>query len=482
MPALKASVEQKDGSGSASITGTPRVEPAPFHLQFDDFELIRDPSNPGTMFSDFDDGTSRNMMGGDWSYGWRDAPETSFDLVAPGRGGVGFAATVAGKTDASDDSRLTAHFAMDSSVADLSSYTGIRFWARGEGSFRVHTLQPTITDWDDYVTQLYQASSDWKPVVVPFRDLRQEGWGVTEDFTPQSLTGFSIEMFPAAGYPPRPPSALYEGMIRPLQSDSIRGVIWYQGESNALKAYTYRKLLPALIRKWRASWNQGDFPFLIVQLPNHGSIREEPSQSAWAELREAQFLTTKQVPNTGIAVTIDLGDPKDVHPHRKAEVGERLALLALGIAYKKSIVYSGPLYQSMSIDGNKIKVRFTNTGRGMEARGGNELTGFAIAGIDQQFHWAEASIDGVSVVVSSPAVPVPVAVRYAWADSPQCNLFIKDGLPASPFRTDNWPGMTINQIFPITPKRAAAQPDCSSPTTSGIGTPFGLIVGKQDVT
>jgi sialate O-acetylesterase len=440
-PALKPLSYQWDGSSPTTKAET--IGPKSFSLQFDDFELIRDPSSPGTLFSNFDDGTSRNTMGGEWSYSWQDAPETSFDLVAPGRGGVGFAATVAGKMDASAGSRLTAHFKADRSPTDLSSYAGIRFWVRGDGSFRVRTLQPTITDVDDYGTPLFQASSDWKPVVILFRDLRQEGWGVTEDFTVQSLTGFAIESFPGSDYPPRPPSGLYGGMITPLEPYSLRGVIWYQGESNALEAYQYRKLLPALIQSWRASWNQGDFPFLIVQLPNHGAIPEKPSESAWAELREAQFLTTKHVPNTGIAVTIDLGDPKDVHPHRKAEVGQRLAMLALGTTYKKPIVYSGPLFQSMTVAGNKIKIQFTNTGSALEARGGGPLTGFAIAGADQRFHWAEAMIDGGSVVVSSPEVPTPVAVRYAWGDSPSCNLFNKDGLPASPFRTDNWPGITL---------------------------------------
>lgn len=440
-PALKSIADQWDGSSPAKAAEA--IGRRSFNLQFDDFELIRDPSSPGTLFSNFDDGTSRNTMGGEWSYSWQDAPKTSFDLVAPGRGGAGFAATVAGKVDASDGSRLTAHFKADHSAADLSSYAGIRFWVRGDGSFRVRTLQPTITDVDDYGTPLFQASSDWKPVVILFRDLRQEGWGVTEDFTVQSLTGFAIESFPGSDYPPRPPSGLYGGMITPLEPYSLRGVIWYQGESNALEAYQYRKLLPALIESWRGSWNQGDFPFLIVQLPNHGAIPEKPSESAWAELREAQFLTTKQIPNTEIAVTIDIGDPKNVHPHRKAEVGQRLALLALGTTYKKPIVYSGPLYQSMTVERNKIRIRFKNTGSGMEARGGGPLIGFAIAGADQDFRWAEAAIDGVSVVVSSPEVLKPVAVRYAWGDSPRCNLFNKDGLPASPFRTDSWPGITL---------------------------------------
>jgi len=440
-PALKPFADQWDGS-SPPVTA-PAMGRRPFNLEFDDFELIRDPSSPGTVFSNFDDGASRNSMGGEWSYDWRAAPQTSFDLVAPGNGGTGFAARVAGTMDASDSPELTAHLKSDNSAADLSSYSGIRFWVRGDGSFRVRTLQPTIRDVDDYGTPLFQASSDWKPIVILFRDLRQEGWGVTEDFTPQSLTGFAIEAFPALGYPPRPPSGLYEGMIAPLEPYSMRGVIWYQGESNALEAYAYRKLLPALIQSWRASWNEGDFPFLIVQLPNHGAAPDQPSESAWAELREAQFLTTKQLPNTAIAVTIDIGDPKDVHPHRKAEVGQRLALLALGTTYQKPIVYSGPLYQSMTVEGNKIRIRFANAGSGIEARGGGPLVGFAIAGLDQQFHWAEATIDGVSVVVSSPEVPTPVAVRYAWGDSPRCNLFNTDGLPASPFRTDRWPGITV---------------------------------------
>jgi len=425
------------GAGKTSASGR-----TSFNLQFDDFELIRDPSSPGTAFSNFDDGTSRNSMGGEWSYDWQDGPETSFDLVAPGRGGTGFAARVAGNMDGSDDSRLTARFKPDNSATDLSSYTGIGFWVRGDGSFRVHTVQPTITDWDDYGTSLFQATPDWKPVVVLFSELCQEGWGVTKDFTQQALTGFVIESFPASGYPPRHASGLYGGMITPLEPYPLRGAIWYQGESNALQAYQYRKLLPALIKSWRASRNEGDFAFLIVQLPNHGAIPDEPTESAWAELREAQLLTTRQVPNTGIAVTIDVGDPKDVHPHRKAEVGQRLALLALGTTYKKPIVYSGPIYQSMTIEGNKIRIRFTNSGSRIEARGSGQLVGFAIAGADRKFHWAEAAIDGFSVVVSSPDVPVPVAVRYAWGDSPRCNLFNEGGLPASPFRTDDWPGIT----------------------------------------
>ena len=239
-----------------------------------------------------------------------------------------------------------------------------------------------------------------------------------------------------------PVSGLYEGMITPLLPYALRGALWYQGESNALKAHQYRKLLPALINSWRDASRQKDLKFLVVQLPNHGATPDQPSESAWAELREAQLLTLRQVPGTGLAVTIDVGDPKDVHPHRKREVGQRLALWALATIYKQPIEYSGPLYESMQVRGSELHVRFTHVGSGLEARGGEELRGFAVAGADRKFHWAEARIDGDSVVVSSRDVPRPVAVRYAWADSPQCNLFNNDGLPASPFRTDDWPGIT----------------------------------------
>jgi sialate O-acetylesterase len=182
-------------------------------------------------------------------------------------------------------------------------------------------------------------------------------------------------------------------------------------------------------------------PFLVVQLPNHGAIPEQPGDSAWAELREAQLHTLQTVPHTGLAVTIDIGDPKDVHPHRKAEVGERLALWARATSYDQKLVYSGPLYESMQVEGGAIRIRFKHVGTGLLAKDGL-LRGFAIAGTDRKFRWASATIEGGSIVVSAPDVPAPVAVRYAWGDSPVCNLFNREGLPASPFRTDTWPGIT----------------------------------------
>jgi sialate O-acetylesterase len=415
----------------------------PFELEFDDFELLPASGHPlGKWLANFDDRTSVLTTGGSFSYGWADAPDTAFDLVSPGHGDRGFAARVAGRLDGTQDSTLSATYTMDGSAEDLTSYGGIRFWVRGTGSFRLRSLQPTIIDYDDYGTPVMKASSEWQPVTIWFRDLHQDGWGVVKDFTPNALTGFKIECLTSVGYASMPVSGLYEGMIAPLLSYEFRGALWYQGESNALKAYQYGKLLPALIKNWRDAFHQKDLEFLIVQLPNHGAIPEEPAESAWAEMREAELMALKQVPHSGLAVTIDVGDPNDVHPHRKREVGERLARWALGTIYKEPIEYSGPLYDSMQISGAEIRLRFTHTGTGLEARADAPLQGFALAGTDRKFHWAQARIEGDTVVVSSPDVPNPVAVRYAWGDSPRCNLFNKEGLPASPFRTDDWTEIT----------------------------------------
>jgi sialate O-acetylesterase len=240
---------------------------------------------------------------------------------------------------------------------------------------------------------------------------------------------------------PWKPAELYHGMIAPLLPFAIRGAIWYQGESNAGRAWQYRTLFVDMIQNWRRDWGQGDFTFLAVQLAPFREIKAEPGDSDWAELREAQWLATQRLPKVGLAVITDVGDPKDIHPKWKEPVGARLALAARGIAYGENLVYSGPIYKSMERRGNQVFLSFHHVGRGLEARGG-ELKGFAIAGEDRKFVWAGAEIQGAQVVVSSPEVPNPVAVRYGWADCPVVNLWNKDGLPASPFRTDDFPMVT----------------------------------------
>ncbi len=232
------------------------------------------------------------------------------------------------------------------------------------------------------------------------------------------------------------PTALYNAMIAPLQPFALKGVIWYQGENNASRAAQYRTLFPALITDWRQHW-QTELPFLFVQLASFMPARPTPTESAWAELREAQALTL-QLPATGMATAIDIGEAADIHPHNKQEVGRRLALAARHVAYgDKKVVYHGPTYARLRVAGNEARLKFDQSD--LVVKDGPALRGFAVAGADHQFRWATARLVGGEVVVQSPEVPQPVAVRYDWADNPDGNLVNKDGLPAPPFRTDDWP-------------------------------------------
>jgi sialate O-acetylesterase len=231
------------------------------------------------------------------------------------------------------------------------------------------------------------------------------------------------------------PAHLYNAMIAPLVPLAVRGAIWYQGESNAGQPELYRTLFPTMITSWRKAFGQGDFPFLFVQLAPFMKKTADPVQEGWAALREAQLMTLTASPSTGMAVITDVGEEDDIHPKAKQPVGARLALAALKIAYGRNIVHSGPIFKNLSIDGDKAVLHFDHVGGGLVAKDG-PLTGFAIAGPDGKFVKADATIAGDTVVVTSPEVKAPKAVRYGWANFPVVNLWNKDGLPASPFRTD----------------------------------------------
>ncbi len=235
------------------------------------------------------------------------------------------------------------------------------------------------------------------------------------------------------------PSHLYNAMIAPMISFPIKGVIWYQGESNAGESHRYQTLFPMLIRNWREKWGY-EFPFFWAQLANFMKPPSDPGESGWAELREAQRLTLA-LPKTGQAVLLDIGEADDIHPRNKKDVGIRLALNALAIAYDKDVVYSGPLYKSMEVNNGRVVLSFDHTGSGLMAKGNRYgyLHGFTIAGKDGRFYWAKAFVQGDKVVVFHESVPEPVAVRYAWSDNPDdANLYNKEGLPASSFKTDDW--------------------------------------------
>lgn len=250
------------------------------------------------------------------------------------------------------------------------------------------------------------------------------------------------------GYQPGSPNVYYNGMIAPLVPVKVKGVIWYQGESNSQYCRLYGDMLRTLISDWRSSFESDELPFVIIQLPNYMQLQTNPVQNdSWTFIREGQLAVSYSEKNVGLVTTIDVGDAEDIHPKNKQDVGKRAALSALGNFYGKNIEHSGPFYSGMTKEGNKIRISFNNAGSGLmlgEKEGldpvrevvGGTLKGFVIAGQDGKFVWADAVIDGQDVVVSSPSVADPTAVRYAWANNPICNLYNRAGLPASPFRTD----------------------------------------------
>jgi sialate O-acetylesterase len=237
------------------------------------------------------------------------------------------------------------------------------------------------------------------------------------------------------------PTVLYNGMLEPIVPLSITGALWYQGEQNSPRGYQYRRLLPVMIADWRSAFGQGDFPFYIVSLPAFGPRSATPIDDAWADTRESQAIAAATVPNSCLAVTIDTGDPESLHPKNKQPVGDRLAFCALVNDYHRHGVDIGPTIKSVHRKSGSIVLRFSHTNGGLVVKG-DKLGEFSIAGDDRKWYWANATIKGNSVIVSSPSVTHPTQVRYAWQSNPEATLFNGAGLPAAPFRTDDWPIIT----------------------------------------
>jgi len=265
-------------------------------------------------------------------------------------------------------------------------------------------------------------------------------------FKVEKITGGSASIGPNSY-----PTLLFNAMLNPLIPYAFRGVIWYQGETNAGRAYQYRKAFPLMITDWRKRWNDGDFPFYFVQLASFNADNGNSNNgSTWAELREAQ-VKTLSLPNTGMAVITDIGDSSNIHPKDKQDVGKRLAAIALHNVYGEDIVYNGPVYTSMKTEGNKVIISFTDIGSGLIAHDRyGYIKGFEVADADKKFHYAKAYISGNTVVVYNDSVNAPIAVRYGWADNNlEDNLFNKEGFPAGPFRTDDWKGITEGVKYEI---------------------------------
>ena len=355
--------------------------------------------------------------------------------------------------------------------------TDIETWISLEGLKTSPALTNPLARWEQAVTEHAKIKANPQLVTAYENDLKQ--WqaevapaynALLKKYNEDKAAGKAVGAKPQPVRPepsnpdpmgmpspsrrPSTPTVNFNGMIAPLVPYAVRGVIWYQGENNGARGLEYRDLFPRLIEDWRHQWveNGGaDFPFLFVQLPCNGPDSVPVAEGGWPWLREAQWLTLQKVPRTGMAVTIDVGNPNDVHPTDKLDVGQRLALVARNKVYGETVVASGPLFQGFQIEGDQVRVRFTETGGGLvsgrqpwlaprvEPFPQDKLIGFFIAGEDRKWFAADASIAGDSVLVSSAKVPRPVAVRYGWANSPRCNLYNRAGLPAAPFRTDDWP-------------------------------------------
>jgi sialate O-acetylesterase len=419
------------------------VAPLVIDLWLDDLELLpKDSQTRPLRVDDFEAESNTNLLGGAWNDRWVNPKENfqisreSIDSISSGK-----ALHITGPLKVGNLLNLEVGYLPDQTPTDLTAYRALSFRLKGKGYLKVHSIQPTIQDWDNYASEIIPAAEQWKEIEVPFSTLRQAGWGVVRPMTPEALTALLFEIFPTPVVPPRPPGGLFNGMISPLIPYAVRGAAWYQGEGNAARAAQYRRLLPALIESWRSAWKAGDWPFLVVQLPNFKPSKIGPAESDWAELREAQAMALA-LPATGLVVSIDQGESNNVHPRRKTEIGRRLALCALGTVYGKPVVYSGPVFDSMKPEGSRLRLYFNQTGSGLSTITEKPLAGFALAGADRKFGWAKARIEGNTVVVWNEQIPNPVAVRYAWADNPEANLYNREGLPASPFRTDRWPGIT----------------------------------------
>jgi len=326
---------------------------------------------------------------------------------------------------------------------DYSKYNAIKVRVRGKGIFNIQVWATDVWDWAWHTSKPFKVTSEWKEVTLKFTDFTQADWGWSKPLNAALVYGFAITADTGMNTPEMP-SGLFNAMVAPVIPHGIRGVLWYQGETNSDRAVQYRQLLPALIGGWRREWGIKNLPFYVVQLANYGKENEGVEENDWSEMREAQALALT-LSNTGLATAVDIGDGSNIHPKNKVELGRRLSLVALANVYGKSIEYSGPMYKSSGINSGKVSITFSHA-NGMKPNAGTLLKGFSLAGKDRVFHIAKAEIMGERVIVQSDNVPEPVSVRYSWAKNPAGNLVNSSGLPALPFRSDDWKLSTAGKM------------------------------------
>jgi sialate O-acetylesterase len=313
---------------------------------------------------------------------------------------------------------------------DLRPYLGFAFKARGEGTFTATLGEPSVSDNDDFASAPFTVGHAWAEHSIPIAAFKQGGWGEPRVFTPQSISqaAFVVQVpfWPELG------GVAYNGMIAPLTRFPLKGVLWYQGESNVGRPGQYADLLRLLVRQWRKAWGREDLAFLAVQLPGYVDPNLKPADANWAQLRESQERAMDSLPHTGLAVTLDLGERDNIHPKNKMPVGKRLALLALAGVYGRKIEAVGPRPGKLSAEGATLRLAMSHA-KGLELRT-PDPSGFEVAGPDGVFHAAQARVDGESLLLWNKAIADPRALRYAWADDPAAELYNGDGLPAAPFR------------------------------------------------
>jgi len=374
-------------------------------------------------------GSTQSDPPGIWSSGVKEGSVIKFEPVQKKGWALGRQAHLTGKMLPDAWGWISTPLAGAGKPADLTGYDAFEFLAKGEGKYILFVSEPSITDWDNYRTETFEVGSKWKKVHIPFSSLKQSGWGKQKPFTKEAVSNvfFGIDPKPLSEFP----SGLYNAMIHPFLSFPIKGVLWYQGEANTVRPSEYGTLLKGLIEGWRKAWDDKELPFLYAQLPLFMAGKPEPSESAWAEVREQQRLA-QAVPHTGMAVLMDLGEAGDIHPRNKTDVGARLAKVAQRNVYGKKEESLAPTFEDAVREGAKVRVRFKDWGKGLKVKGGPK--GFALAGKDGKYHWAEAKIEKDSVLVWSHEVPEPLSLRYAWADNPVLTLYGKNDLPVGPFQ------------------------------------------------